>query len=358
MTDTTQATGLTVQQWDDKFFVEYHQDSVFKPYMGSDDSAIIQVNEDLSKKRGDSITFALVNSLTGAGVTGTGTLEGNEEALETRSFRLYVDKIRNGVRVAEMSEQRSAIDLRNAARGALKRWIMNKTRDDIITALGSINGVAYGTATETQKDAWLVDNADRVLFGAAIGNNAANDHSAALLTLDTSADKFTAAAAKQMKRLALAANPAVTPIEVSGGKRVYVVFCGPRTFRDLQTSLETINKDAMQRGMDNPLITGADLHYDGMVFKLVDNIPVYTGVGNTGADVSPVYLCGAQAIGVGYAKRTRSVSEVFDYADKNGVAIEEIRGIKKLIFGSGSGDTDDTKDNGVVTGYFAAPADA
>jgi len=358
MADTTQATGLTVQQWDDKFFVEYHQDSVFKPYMGSDDSAIIQVNEDLSKKRGDSITFALVNSLSGAGVTGTATLEGSEEALETRSFRLYVDKVRNGVRVAEMSEQRSAIDLRDAARGALKRWIMNKTRDDIITALGSINGTAYGSASEGNKDAWLVDNADRVLFGAAIGNNAANDHSAALLTLDTTNDKFTAAAARQMKRLALAANPAVTPIEVKGGKRVYVVFCGPRTFRDLQTSLETINRDAMQRGMDNPIISGADLHYDGMVFKLVDNIPIYAGVGASSADVSPVYLCGAQAIGVGYAKRTRSVTEVFDYADKNGVAIEEIRGIKKLIFGSGSGDTDDLKDNGVVTGYFAAPADA
>lgn len=358
MTDTVQATGLTVQQWDDKFFVEYHQDGIFKPYMGSDESAIIQVNEDLSKKRGDSITFALVNTLTGAGVTGTSTLEGNEEALETRSFRLYVDKIRNGVRVAEMSEQRSAIDLRDAARVALKQWAMNKTRSEIIAALASINGTAYGSASEAAKDAWLADNSDRVLFGAAIANNASNDHSASLLNLDTTADKFTAAAARQMKRLALSASPKIRPIEVSGGKRVYVVFCGPRTFRDLQTSLETINRDAMQRGMDNPLISGADLHYDGMVFKLVDDIGVLAGVGASSADVAPVYLCGAQAVGFGYAKRTRSVTETFDYGDKNGVAIEEIRGIKKLIFGSGSADTDDLKDNGVVTGYFAAPADA
>jgi len=50
----------------------------------------------------------------------------------------------------------------------------------VISALGSINGVAYGSASESAKDAWLVDNADRVLFGAAVGNNSANDHSASL----------------------------------------------------------------------------------------------------------------------------------------------------------------------------------
>jgi hypothetical protein len=32
-------------------------------------------------------------------------------------------------------------------------------------------------------------------------------------------------------------------------------------------------------------------------------------------------------------------------------------GIAKLRFGTGSGDTDDTKDHGVATGYVAAVAD-
>lgn len=36
----------------------------------------------------------------------------------------------------------------------------------------------------------------------------------------------------------------------------------------------------------------------------------------------------------------------------------EMGGFEKMIFGSGSGDTDDTKDHGVVTGYFAAEPDA
>ena len=46
-------------------------------------------------------------------------------------------------------------------------------------------------ATEVQKDAWLVDNADRVLFGAAVGNNSGNDHSASLANIDNTAAKLT-----------------------------------------------------------------------------------------------------------------------------------------------------------------------
>ena len=104
MADTTVASGLTVQQWDDKFFKEYLSQNRFKPVMGTNENAVIQVKQDLVKKKGDSITFALVNALSGAGVTGSATLEGNEEALGSRSHKLTVDKIRHGVRVAEVDE--------------------------------------------------------------------------------------------------------------------------------------------------------------------------------------------------------------------------------------------------------------
>jgi hypothetical protein len=53
------------------------------------------------------------------------------------------------------------------------------------------------------------------------------------------------------------------------------------------------------------------------------------------------------------AKRWSTVTQEFDYDDKHGVAVETIMGVRKLIFGSGTGDTDNKKDNGVVTGFFA-----
>ena len=92
MADTIVATGLTVQQWDDKFFTEYLTENRFEGEMGTSEGDIIQVKEDLSKKAGDSVTFSLVNRLTQDAITGRDVLEGNEERMDTRSFRLYVDK--------------------------------------------------------------------------------------------------------------------------------------------------------------------------------------------------------------------------------------------------------------------------
>ena len=359
MADTTVATGLTVQQWDEKFFKEYLEENRFKREMGTSPNNIIQLNSDLTKKKGDSITFALVNRLSGAGVTGSGTLEGNEEALDSRSFKLVVDKIRNGVRVAEIDEQFSAISLRMAGREVLKDWIMEKTRDDIITALHMINGTAYGSASEANKDAWLVDNADRVLFGDALGNGGYTDHSADLLTV-TAAMTLGAAEVQLMKRIAETSSPKIRPVRTTEDERWFVLYTDSRAFRDLQadTTIAQANRDAWQRGKDNPLFTGGDLLYDGVIIKKIPDIASLGAVGGAGAAVSPAFLCGAQAVGLAWAKKTTSKSEEFDYGDKVGVAIEEIRGIGKMIFEFGADDSGNFKDHGIVTGYFGAAADA
>ena len=66
MADTSVATGLTVQQWDSLFFKEYIEANRFKREMGTSPNNIIQVKKDLTKKKGDSVTYALVNRLAGA----------------------------------------------------------------------------------------------------------------------------------------------------------------------------------------------------------------------------------------------------------------------------------------------------
>lgn len=357
MANTHAATGLTPQQWDDKFFAEYVRENRFKRYFGTDENSIIHLKEDLTKKKGETVTFALVNALTGAGVTGNDTLEGNEEALDSRSFAATVAPLRHAVAMSEWDEQKSAIDLRDACKMQLKLWAMTKMRDGIISALGSINGVAYGSATEAQKDAWLVDNADRVLFGAAKSNNSGNDHSASLANIDNTSDKLTPGAISLMKRIAQTANPAIRPIRLSEDEEWYVMFAGSRAFRDLSanSTMQQANRDARQRGMDNPLFTGGSLVWDGVIIR---EIPEIAAVSNGTIDCDPVYLCGAQAIGLAWASRTKTTTNVRDYGFLYGTGIAETRGIHKLRFGSGAGDTDDQKDHGVVTGWFAGVADS
>ena len=361
MTDTTPATGLVVQQWEDKFFQEYLHDGGFKPLMGTNENAVIQVKEDLSKKSGDSITIALVNRLTNAAVTGSSTLEGAEEEMDSRSMRIYVDKRRNGVRVSEMNEQKSAISLRNAARATLLDWAMEDTRDLIITALGSLNGTAFIDRTSTIADAWLVDNADRVHFGAGVGSY--TDLSADLALLDASSDLFNVTALDAMILKAKTCNPKIRPMRDPGnGKRYYVVFANPYAFKALRDSLTSAsgNNSLVATSVvaeGSKLFEGGDILWNGAIVKETDNIPIYENLGDGGtAEVTPVYLCGAQALAVAYAKRWRTVTEEFDYGDKNGVAIDAIYGVRKVIFGTGATDTADTKDHGVVTGYFATTA--
>ena len=359
MADTAAATGLTVQQWDEKFFLENIQEDVFSDLYGEGENAVVQVKEDLTKKKGDTITFALINRLTNDATTGSNTLEGSEEDMTSRSFPLTVNKRRHAVLISEIEEQKSSVGLREAAKPALKTWSQEHTRDAIITALGSINGVAYASASEAQKDAWLVDNADRVLFGAARSNNSSNDHSASLANIDATNDTLTRGAVDLMKRLARTASPKIRPVRDPGnGKKVYIAYAHPYAFRDLRSNLEGIMDDTTAAGQAMKLFEGGDLMWGGVIIKELEDMPVYAGVGASSIDVAPVYVLGAQAIAYGTARRWKTVEKRFDYDDKAGVALDAIDAFAKITFGTGAADTDDLCDHGVVTGLFACVADA
>lgn len=359
MVDTTPATGLVVQQWEDKFFMQYIQEGGFKALMGTDEASVIQVKEDLTKKKGDSITIALVNRLTNDATTGTATLEGNEEDMASRSMRIYVDKRRNGVRIAEMSEQRSAINLRDAARSTLLDWAMEDTRDLVIDALGSLNGTNFVSRTAAIGDAWLVDNSDRVVFGAAAPGF--TDLSADLALLDTTADLFSFTVLDAMILKAKTANPKLRPMKDPGnGRRYWVVFANPYSFKNLRDSLDTeVLANTVVQMEASKLFEGGDIFWNGAIVKEVDDLPIYANLGTGGTNnVTPVYLCGAQALAIAYAKRWKTVTEEFDYGDKDGVAVDGIYGVRKILFGKGVGDTDDLVDHGVVTGYVATTGTA
>lgn len=362
MADTTAATGLTVQQWDDQFFVEYIQDGGFKKLMGTDEASVIQVKEDLTKKAGDSVTFALVNRLTNQATTGSTMLEGNEEDLVSRSMRVYVDKRRNAVRVSEMNEQKSAISLRQAAKSSLMTWATEDFRDMCINALGSLastgtNSLNFVDRTAAIGDAWLVNNKARTVFGAyAISGSAGgSDLSADLTQLDTTNDLFNTTALDGMILAAKTSSPKLRPIRDSGnGKRYYIALANPYAFKNLRDSMAAALATTSDETEAMKMYEGGDLLWNNCLVKEIDNIPIYSNIGASGtAEVTPVYLLGAQALGYATAKRWQSVEKEFDYGDKHGVATESIYGVKKLIFGSGTSDTTTPLDNGVVTGFFA-----
>ena len=364
MADTAPSAANQVLQWADKYFVDYVRESRFAKYMGNSENSVIQAIEDLTKKPGDRVTVSLVGALTGAGVTGTGTLENNEEALTNHGHMLTVDMLRNGVRRHKMDQHKTKIDILEAAKVALKNWSKERLRDAIIAALMSphLDGkTPYGTATEPEKNAWLLANAERVLFGSNISNHidpvtsAVSAHAAALLNIDSANDKLSPALLSLAKRQARLASPSIRPIKVMDDQEWFVAFIPTYAFRDLKNSTEMMqaNRDAHTRGRENPLFTDGDLLWDGIVCREVSDIPTISGVGAGGINVAPTFLCGAQAVGVAWGQRPQPKTETFDYGSKVGVAIEEIRGVEKLMFGTASNQVQ----HGVVTVYTANVAD-
>ncbi len=363
MAETAVPSGLTVQQWDDNYFTEYLNSNWFKQFMGTGSSSMIQLKEDLTKKPGDAVTFTLVNKLNGTAKDSNETLEGNEEAVDLRSFLIRVRAYDHAVKFKKFEAQKTAIDLRQAHKDVLMDWNMELDRDNIIDQLGSINGVLHASASEAQKDAWLTDNSDRVLFGALKSNGSSNDHSAALANIDTTNDKLTPDAITLMKRMAKTASPKIRPIRKKtsiGSSEGYILFAPTEMVRDLaaNSTFVAANREARNRGMDNPLFTGADYVWENVYIYEIEDIPSLGAVGASSAVVRPCYLLGAQALGMAWAKRPETVEEMFDYKRAVGLGITQWYKVEKMRFGSGATDTDDYKDHGIVTGYFAAAADA
>lgn len=358
MVDTTISTAIQVKQWDDTAHKTYIRKNRFKPYMGLDENSIIQMKEELTKKQGDTITFPLLGALPTAGGPNDGTtsLVGNEKALPNEGHALTVSLVRDATVVSVIEEKKSPIDIRNAAKMALEDLQMRYLRNDIITAFGSIGGIAYGAASAAQKNAWNVANSDRILFGSAKSNYNAT-HATALGAIPA-AQKLSKNVVSLLRRIAQTAVNAngdgIRPVTLDGDQESYVMFVGTNAFRDLKTDIGVEWKDAQERGKGNPLFVGTtSVYWDGVIIREIPEIAAIGAVGTAGATVAPIYLCGAQALAAGWGMRTKTtLRKEDDYGLKAGVGFMEMRKIDKMRYGATGADW------AVATGFVAAAADA
>lgn len=369
MANTTISAGNRAEQWDDQVFLEYVRENQYSPYMGTDENAAIQIDEMLTKKPGDAVTFSLVGRMTATNV-GSGILEGNEEAIGNFSHKVEIIVVRNAFVVDNFEDQVTAFDIKNAGRTQLKNWAMDLLRDNINEALHSRNGINYGTATAVNHDTWQVDNADRVVY---VGTAVSGDHTADLLTLTGGTDTLTSTVVSLARRKARTADPKMKPIRVNGSEEWFVLFCDPFAFRDLKDDavIQNAQRDALARGQTNPLFRAGDIIWDGVICREVPEIAEFIdpaggtwGAGATAdslktagaasARVGVSFMLGAQAIGIAYGKRMKTTTDTREYGFLKGFGVEEFRGVEKLLFQTG---TTNNVDHGVVTIYSASAVD-
>lgn len=326
--DTTISEALTGKAWAKQLYKEAETESFFNRFTGEGPNSIIQKKTDLRKEKGDSITIGLLMKLKGEGVLGEAILEGNEEQLTLLDFSVKVDQIRNGVRLAgSLTEQKSVVNLRTAAKDALKGWLGETNEKATFAAL---------TANPT---------VNRVLYA---GGRTSED-------AITASDTFSTAVISAARRKAMLATPKVRPVNVNG-KNWYVMVVDSYQARDLKNDPAWIaaQKDANLRGETNPIFTGALGCYDGVILHEHENV-IRTETGAEGGYVGHALLLGAQAGVYAVAKEPTWVEKAFDYDDKVGFSTGMIRGIEKAVFTDK--DSGEPFDYGVVQVITSSVAD-
>lgn len=358
MAPTVLNSNLQVQKWLSRYFTEYVRTSGFLPYMGSGTNSVIQVKRELTMG-GKSVNIPLITRLKGAGVTGKNALINNEEALGNFNQKIDVDYLRHGVMIQDPDQRYSEFDLLQAARDMLTVWAADKLRSDVITALGSIDGIAYGSASAGQRNTWTTNNQDRVLFGRAVANYSTT-HATALNNILVG-QTMNAATVSLAKRRAKIADPFIRPMRVNDaqGREYFVMFVGSITMRDLKNDATILaaNREARPRDVDsNPIFQDGDLIYDGVIIREIPEIAGFNNTAGSPVRIEPYYLCGAQAIGVAWGQEPTAIRDDTDYGFNRHIGTQEVRGIQKMRFETGGGGA--LKDHGLLTGFIAAPGDA
>lgn len=356
MAYTDPNTDLEVTKWESDYWIEYVRESGFKPYMGSSVNSIIQTKRELTDG-GKDLILPLVGTLKGRG-TGASLLTGKEESLFNGAFRLRPYWRRNAVAIKKSAMQKTVIDLLQANKDVLKLWSSDDMRERLVDALSVVDEqdshydedegigrqVPFADAGSTAKNNWAADNQHRALFGVTEGNYSAT-FATAIANVDTTADTWSATiidVAKGMARFRDRPNGirSVRPYRNGNdGKEYFVLFVGTRAYNKLRADadIKAANKDARPRedgGMDmNPIFQGGDLMWNGCIIHEIPELPVLTAAGGSSADVQPGYLCGAQAMVIGWGQDPISTQRKDDdYGFIKGVGTEELRSVDKVFF--------------------------
>ena len=325
---------LAIKKWAPELMSEALKKTYALQFMGKGKDTLCTIKTDLTTSDGgDRIRTGIRSQLSGAGIQGDNTLEGNEESLETFYQDVFIDQLRHAVRSrGKMSEQRVPFSVRDEAKDGLADWWADRIDKWFFNQLcgntGETDARYYGF------NAPVAPDADHVTYGrsGSTSEGSISDSTVARMNLtfiDTAVEK------------AKLAKNALRPIRIAGDS-YYVMFLHPYQVTDLRVNTTSgqwadIQKARVSGGErdDNPIFSGALGVYNKVVLQESVRIPVSP----TNANVRRAVVAGAQALclafGRGYGKNTFSwKEELFDYDNQLGVAAGCQAGMVKTRFDS------------------------
>jgi N4-gp56 family major capsid protein len=367
-------TGDQLQVWSRDFWRVARNMSFVNQFAGSGQNAMVQRVTELTKSnKGTKANITLLADMTGDGITGDNTLEGNEEALRAFDITIELDQLRFANRVAgRMADQKTVVNFREQSRDALA-YAMADRMDQL--AFLTLSGVAYtsknnGALRTTSSSAGheLVD----LEFASDVSAPTTNRHrrwdaTSGLVAGDTTAvaaaDKISYECIVNLK--AYAKDQYIRGIRGAGNDEVFHLFVTPSQMKDLKLDSDFLAnvRNAGVRGSANSLFAGSSsLMVDGVMvheFRHVFNTGGATAgtSSNAGAagykwgadaDVNGAraLFCGAQALAMADIGLPEIVEDTFDYENQAGISVGKIFGLRKPKYNTDV--TSSVEDFGVV----------
>lgn len=366
---------------------------------------ITRITELKRTEKGTLATLTLVPDLTGDGVMGDNTLEGNEEEAKAYDLTVEIDQIRNANRLAgRIADQKTIVNFRETSRDILGFWAADRLDQLAVLTMGGVdyrlntdgsirsgfthNGAAYSRTAGTGQALIDLSFAARVTKPSSKryfrwdGTNGkliagtATDVLGATTQASDSPTAIVAADVPSYKMLVLMKSVAkqrkLRPLRGRGGMELFHVLMHPQAVAKLKLDADFIAnlRYAGNRGDANPLFSGAMVTVDGLVIH--ENIHVFntlgaaalTAVGDNGrpgykwgaygvtaggVDGSRTLMLGAQGLGFADIGIPEWVErDHFDYGNQLGISINKIVGFLKPQFKGSKDDAANLQDYGVI----------
>ena len=360
----TNFASLTSEQltiWSRDFWRVARNMSFINQFAGSGSNAMVQrISELTQSEKGARAVLTLLADMTGDGIVGDNTLEGNEEALRAYDIVVQLDQLRFANRLSgRLADQKSVVNFREHSRDALA-YAMADRMDQL--AFLTLTGVGYNLKNNGALRPVMNSgqNLNDLAFGADITAPTSNRHRrfdatsgivAGDVTAVAAADKLSYGAIVDLK--AYAKDNYIRGLRGAGNDETYHLFVTPQVMADLKLDSDFLAnvRNAGVRGPGSSLFAGSSsLMVDGIMiheFRHVFNTNGATSgaSGNAGsagykwganADVngSACIFAGAQALAMADIGVPEIVEDTFDYGNQNGISIGKIFGLKKPVYHS------------------------
>jgi len=335
--------NLTRKKWARDLFKILLPAVEFNMLVGKGSESIVQMRTELGKGEGDQITFGIRLPLTGEGIVGNNTVEGNEEKLRFKDFNMTIEELNHAVDTGgRMEEQRVPYDLMAEGRDGLNDWWADKLSDTVIATL--CGDSTYKIAGQTFAQACEEPDTGHFLK--------VNDVAEASMTSAELMDLSFLDAMKQRAQMPATDCFKLRPFR-KGGKDYFRVILHTYVFDQLRQNMNVGQWGDLLRAANKLQMPQVEIEYNGLLISKSERIRKVQTVGSGG--VYRNILLGAQAAcwawgGAGESKSTVMAFVPYEKDAKRFVMIRGggIFGVKKTRF--------DSKDYGIITGSSYAEA--